>query len=271
MSRTLKIATAQHPVGADIYKNFVAIKKLVQRAGAAKADILHLPECNLSGYAGIDFQEFPEQDDRMIQDYLGELTELAQKLKLWIIVGSHHFAAHQVKPFNSLYLINAAGLIVDRYDKRHLTQHPETDHLYYSAGNRPVVFTLKGIRCGLLICHEWRYPEFYREYLSQGVEVIFQSFYDGGLSQEQYENEGKHLGALIQGAMRGNAANNYCWISASNTSRKESCYASFVLRPDGRMQAKLPRNKTGLTITEIDFDQPYADPSKYWRKKLLNG
>ena len=261
----LNIATVQHSVGSDVEANFVSIVKYIRQAKHEKADIVHFPECNLSGYAGIDFDDIATVDVDLLDRSFKKIRTLVKEIDIHVIIGSHHFVSDQERPFNSLFLINNKGEIQARYDKRHLTQAPEFDHLYYHPGSQSIMFDVKGVKCGLLICHEWRYPEFYREYLKQGVRLIFQSFYDGSLTTEQYLKEGKELGDLITGGMRGNAANNYMWISVSNTSRKESCYPSLVLRPDGSVSGRLARNRSGMMITKIDFEKKYADPSRKWR------
>ena len=267
----LTIATCQHPVGADIRTNLTAIIKLVRNASSKGADIVHFSECNLTGYAGLDFPEIKRGEEPLINDALTQLRDLAASLKIWLIIGGHHFGHGVEKPFNSLYLINAFGEIQDRYDKRLLAgTGVELEHLHYSPGKRPVVFNINGIICGLLICHEWRYPELYREYKRLKADVLFQSWYDGNLSPARYKTSGKELGELIVGTVRGNAANNYMWISGSNTSKKESSFPAFMVRPDGKISGKLARNRTGVLITEIDPDQSFVDPSGHLRDKLMS-
>jgi predicted amidohydrolase len=121
----------------------------------------------------------------------------------------------------------------------------------------------------MLICHEWRYPELYREYYLLQAKVIFQSWYDGNQSLEKYQKEGKHLGELIMGAARGYAANNNLWISGSNTSRKESSFPCFVIRPDGKILNKPGRNRAGIVLSRIDTNKKFHDPSAHLRDDLL--
>ncbi len=58
----LTIATCQHPVGANIKSNLKAILKLVRSAKSQGADIAHFSECNLTGYAGLDFKDIDHTD-----------------------------------------------------------------------------------------------------------------------------------------------------------------------------------------------------------------
>jgi predicted amidohydrolase len=269
MSAILTIATSQFAVSADVKKNLSAIQNQIRIAGSAGADIIHFCECSLSGYAGIDFNDVNEQDYWSLQTSIKLILELASLYRISIILGSHHFDKKHMNPYNSLYLINERGEIEDRYDKRLLTGlQGEQELKHYSPGEGAVVFEKNGVRCGLLICHEWRYPELYREYYQMGVQIIFQSWYDGNLSEEQYMAEGKELGELIPGTVRGNAANNYLWISASNTCKKESSFPAFVVQPDGRILHKLARNRAGVLISRIDVNQKFADPSALNRDRL---
>ena len=67
------------------------------------------------------------------------------------------------------------------------------------------------------------------------------------------------------------AANNYVWISCSNTSAKQSCWAAFMVRPDGVIVGKLEKNQAGILITEVDTTKEYYDSTKYWRTRAING
>ena len=266
----LTIATSQHNISGDVTQNLSSILRQTKIAKSKNADIVHFPECNLSGYTGIDIPEIKRDDYPEIQKALEEIKGLAKRLVIHIIVGCHHFMGTNEKPTNCLHLINSKGEVEVRYDKRILTgKHGKMEHKYYVPGENPGIFTINNIKCGMLICHEWRYPELYREYKSLGVKIIFQSWYDGNLSKADFESEGKETGTLITGTTRGTAANNYLWISGSNTSKKESCFPSFVMQPDGKILSKLQRNKPGVLISQIDLDQKFEDPSFYGRKRFI--
>ena len=247
MKRELIIATCQFPVSADIKKNASYILRQMAEAKKKGADVSHFPESSLSGYAGIDFKRYKSQDEALRLGSLEKIIQLSSELKIGVIVGSHHFDKNKHLPYNCLWLINNRGKIINRYDKRLCTgKEGELEHTYFKPGRKAVQFKIKGFACGVLICHEWRYPELYREQKQLGTRLLFQSWYDGNLSATEYKSQGKELGSLITGAVRGYAANNYLWISASNTSGRESCFASFVARPDGKILHQLKRNVTGI-------------------------
>ena len=151
------------------------------------------------------------------------------------------------KPFNSLFVFGFPQVL--RYDKRMLTIQ---DTLHYApgwvggSGRGEVYFSVRGVLCGLLICHEWRYPELYRSYQISGAELIFQSFYDGGLSVAAFaQEEGYELGSLIVASCRSNAAHSRLFLSIANCGNGEACFGGFVAAKDGRVVASLPRGRPG--------------------------
>lgn len=270
MPRKLLVATCQYPVSADIKKNLFYVSRFIKQAGENGADLVHFSECNLSGYAGEDFKSLKGRDEALLDESFETVKALSAECQVHVIVGRHYYGREMKKPCNSLFLIDDKGKVIQRYDKRYLMGGPdEVEQVHYSLGEKPLTFTLKGVKCGVLICHEWRYPEFYREYKQMGVELIFQSWYDGNYSPAKFKDKGKTLGEVIIGTIRSMAANNSLWISASNTSTKESNFASFVTRPDGLIVSKHKRNVAGITITAIEPDKKYSDPSEYWRGRLL--
>ena len=266
MARKLKVATAQFAVNSDVDKNLSAIRKQIKKAAEQKADVVHFSECSLSGYGGFDFEEFKSEKEEQIKKCISEICNLAKFHKIWVIFGTHFFEGKGEKPFNSLFVINEKGDVEIRYDKRLLA---EFDLDWYKPGTEPGFFNYKGIKCGLLICHEWCYPELYRQYYHLGVELLFQSWYDGNYTEEEFLDEGKNLGEVIPGFVRGNAANNKLWISAANTSKKQSSFPSFVVQPDGRVLGKLKRNTNGVLISEIDFEKKYIDLSSHLHDKVI--
>jgi predicted amidohydrolase len=267
MAKKLKIATVQFDVCGDVAQNFGLIKQQIQHAAEQQVDIIHFSECCLTGYPDIDIKE--RENNSEIDDSLEKIGKLAKEFGLWIIVGTHYFDPEFRLPTNSLFVFDPSGSINTRYDKRVLAGAPgEIDQKHFKAGAHPAIFTINGIKCGLIICHEWRYPELFREYKALGVEIIFHSFYDGNLTQADYQSEGIELGSLISGTMRDRAANNYLWISTSNTSTPEQTFPSALIRPDGRVHSMCNRNTTELIISEIDFAKEYIDPSRYGRLRI---
>ena len=284
----LTIGSSQFPIGSDINKNLSYILAQMQEGKAKGADVLHFPECALSGYAGIDFPTLEGYDWETLKTATQTVIAEAKALNMWVILGSTHRLSGNHKPHNSLYIINGEGQIVDRYDKRFCAgnaDETEGDLAHYTSGNHFCVFSIKGIRCGVLICHDYRYPELYREYKEMDVQLMFHSYHAGNMSQEFMDNFRAEVGEetlklnpgstfpeiTMPATMISYAANNYVWISCSNSSARESCWPAFMVRPDGIINGKLQKNETELLITHIDTEKAYYDSTLPWRMRSING
>jgi len=284
----ITVATCQFPTDGDIRNNFQHVSRQMRSAKEQGAHVAHFPEACLSGYAGADFPSYKDFNWELLEQCTREILELARQICLWVILGSTHRLSGQNKPHNSLYIINDDGQIVDRYDKMFCAgdESGETGDLaHYSPGNHFSVFEIGGVRCGALICHDYRYPELYREYKRRGVQLMFHSYHAGHLSPERFQamqdevgaehqksNPGSTLpGITMPATMHAAAANNYMWISCPNSSARESCWPSFFVRPDGVITGRLQLHITGILLSTVNTDEPLYDSTVAWRERAMNG
>ena len=283
----LKVATCQFPVSADVDRNYRHISSQIRKAKARGADVVHFPECALSGYAGADFKTYRGFDWEQLEKRTKEIFSLARRVKIWVILGSSHRLTGAHKPHNTLYIINADGELVDRYDKMFCAgskAENNGDLKHYTPGNHLCLFTIKGVRCGVQICHDYRYPEVYRRYKSKGVQLMFHSYHAGGISRSRYKEMQNYVGKFadtskgstipaitMPATMRSYAANNYVWISCPNSSRKESCWPSFFVRPDGIVTGQLRRNVAGVLVSTVDTSRRLYDSTVAWRGRATRG
>lgn len=284
----LSVATCQFPTSDDPQGNLLQIARLLENARAGGADVAHFPEGALSGYAGADLESFDRTDWETLRDCTQRVVELAGELKIWVVLGSTHRLSEPHKPHNSLYIIDDLGRIVDRYDKRFCAgdSSGQTGELaHYTPGDHFSVFEIKGVRCGTLICHEYRYPELYREYKRRGVQVMFHSFHAAHLSDERLRSMEAEVGEEYQSTSRGAtypeitmpasmiaaAASSHIWISCPNSSAKQSCWGSFFVRADGVITGQLDRHDTACLLSTVDTDAELYDSTVAWRDRAMDG
>jgi predicted amidohydrolase len=284
----LAIATSYFPVSADIGRNLAHIVKQVRDAGRRGAHVIHFPEAGLSGYAGSDFESYAGFDWNCLVDATRQVMAAARSAAIWVLLGSTHRLSGSKKPHNSVYIIDPRGKIVDRYDKLFCAGPPSEasgDLAHYSPGDHFCVFTINGVRCGALICHDCRYPELYREYKRRGVQVMFHCYHAGNVSPQKWRMIGKRVGTklhrlnrastfpgiIFPATMQSMAANNFMWISCSNSSAPQSCFASFFVRADGIITGQLRRNTSGLLISTVDTRAPLYDSTAAWRDRAMKG
>lgn len=257
----IRIASCQFPVSSSIRENFLWIKNQMIEAKLKKADIVHFPECALSGYPGTDMTSLDNFDWDELFKATDSMMSLAKELKIWVILGSIHRLSGSNKPHNSLYLIDAEGNITDRYDKRFCTGG---DLEYFTPGDHFVTFNINGVNCGLLICFDIRFPELYRQYRKLNADVIFQSFHNARQKIGSIHPVIMHITAQAM------AASNYFYMSLTNSSVAES-WPCYFITPDGLVQNKLTDNVPGILISDVDISTSYYDASKPYRSDAING
>lgn len=272
--KTLRVATCQFSVEADIAHNRRWILRQIEEAADQKAHVAHFCECALSGYAGVDIPSADSIDWDELTAATRDIQAAARKRKMHVLLGSTHRLSHGHKPHNSIYVINSRGEIVGRYDKRYCTgvckPKRTMDLSYYSPGDHFTTFQLGGVTCGVLICYDYRFPELYRHYRKLGVDVLFQSFHNARRSvvDDPKYNIWK---TIVPATMSCRAAENYFWISATNSTARPSCWAGFSVRPDGQIMGQLKLHKPGVLITEMKVGKGYFDAAGPWRDSTMNG
>ena len=269
----LNIATCQFPVDRSTQKNLGYVERQLKSAKARGAHVVHFSEACLSGYAGVEFESFARFDWDQLLDATDKVIQLAKRLRLWAILGSSHRLTGRHKPHNSLYIINPRGQIIDRYDKMFCTGDlggTSGDLAHFTPGSHFAVFDIRGLRCGALICHDFRYDELYRQYKQHDVQLMFHSYHNAHRPPAKRRQLNIH-GVIVPPTMQAYAANNHMWISANNSSRPVSSWPSFFVHPNGTIAGKLPCERAGVLMTTVDTKAKFYDASGHWRDRALSG
>lgn len=272
--KALQVATCQFAVEAEIDKNRRSILRQIARAADRGADVVHFSECALSGYAGVDIAKVANIDWERLTAATRDIQAAARERKVWVLLGSTHRLSDGNKPHNSIYVIDAEGRIVDRYDKRFCTgragRRPALDLAHYTPGGHFVTFRIKGVTCGVLICYDYRFPELYRHYRKLGVRVLFQSFHNARRSVVP-DPKYNIWRTIVPATMACRAAENHFWVSANNSTARPSCWPSFAVRPDGQIVGRLRLHKPGVLITRMTLDPSHFDAPGPWRDRAMSG
>jgi len=272
--KRLVVATCQYSVEADIDHNRRWVLKQIDEAAASGAQVVHFSECALSGYAGVDIPSVQSLNWEKLRSATREVMNAARRRRVWVLLGSTHYLADDVKPHNSVYVINARGDIVDRYDKRFCTglggATPTLDLVHYSPGDRFVTFKLHGFVAGVAICYDYRFPELYRGYKQRGAEIMFQSYHNARKSvvADPKYNIWK---TIVPATMMCRAAENHLWFSANNSTTRPSKWGSFFVRPDGQILGRLAVHRPGVLITPVERDPKLFDAPGLWRDSAMTG
>jgi predicted amidohydrolase len=261
-SGILRVATCQFAVGPDIGRNAEMIRRFIEEAASEGADLVHVSECALSGYAGVDWPNLDGYNWDELNTETRRIMDLAAQLKIWVVLGSMHRLTEPHKPHNCLYVIGPNGRIVDRYDKRFGTP---LDLQHYTPGDRFTTFTINNVTCAVLICFDLRFPELYRALYRHGVQCVLQSFYNARQKGPSVHSE------IMRQTMQCHAATHHFWVSMANSSGWFCPYPSCFIQPDGRIVRQLEDHRDQMMINVVDLSESFYDPMAEFRQLALDG
>lgn len=153
-----------NPLWENLQGNIDKIDKMVEQL-KNKIDLLILPELSLTGFT-MESKKFAEDLDGISTQYF---MKLSQRLKCNLLAGVIEKSEEGI--FNSLVHINSDGLVTARYRKIHPFGYAKEDQ-NYKAGNEIVVTKIDNAKVGLSICYDLRFPELYRLYAKQRVDLL---------------------------------------------------------------------------------------------------
>lgn len=166
----MKVACLQMDVKlASPQENFPHAEQLVVEAMKEAPDVLVLPETWNTGF-------FPKEGISALSDIDGQQVKerigaLAKKFSVNIVAGSISNLRGS-KVYNTSFVFDRAGECIASYDKTHLFTHVREEN-FYEKGDHLCTFTLDGVRCGLIICYDIRFPELTRSLTVPGLDLLF--------------------------------------------------------------------------------------------------
>lgn len=164
----------------DIAHNLSRVKHWVARAASAGANLVTLPENFAFMGEEARRRELAERvDGAFAGPILGALLETAAKHNVWVLGGGMPETSEDpARPYNTSVLVNPQGTVAATYRKVHLFDVSLADGTSAresqasSAGFEAVTASVNGVRMGLSICYDIRFPELYRRLIDQGARIV---------------------------------------------------------------------------------------------------
>lgn len=219
---------------------------ICQQLNRVEADLMVLPELSLSGYL-FDSQTELARCAMSVPDSpeLVELCGLCNRRNLNLVLGIAEAEAGptQTKFYVTALLITPGGTI-HKYRKAHLFGN-EKD--LFSAGDSPFpVFSVNGVKIGLLICFDYFFPEAARSLALQGAQIICHP-----------ANLILHYAQTM--TITRAVENRVYWILSSRTGEEQlgSQHLRFtgtsqIVGPDGRLLFRASPDHEELAVVEVD-------------------
>lgn len=245
----VRVAAIQMVSATSVDDNLDAADRLIGQAAAQGARLVALPEyfC-LLGRKDIDKLSIKETPgDGPIQRFL---HETARKHGVWIVGGTVPLAcAAPAKVRNTTLLVSPEGTVTARYDKIHLfglTRPGERfdEGATIEAGGTPVVADALGLRLGLTICYDLRFPELYRRLAPCDLLLVPSAF--------TYTTGKAHWETLL----RARAIENQCYVLApaqggTHENGRRTWGHSMLIDPWGEIVSVLPEGE-GIAAGDVD-------------------
>ncbi len=137
-------------------------------ANEEQPDLLVLPEMWTTAYT---LPELGQVADREGEPTTSFLQDLARKYGVNIIGGSIANRKEE-KFYNTAMVIDRTGNVVYSYDKIHLVPMLNEDHYLEGGKEKVEIFELDGVKMGLIICYDLRFPELARKLALEGAQVL---------------------------------------------------------------------------------------------------
>ncbi|HSZ08479.1 MAG TPA: carbon-nitrogen hydrolase family protein [Steroidobacteraceae bacterium] len=248
------VAAIQMTSSHVVADNLASAGALLREAKDAGALVACLPE-NFSfiGLKDADKLQVAEADGNgPVQAFL---SDTARRLNMWILGGTLVIRTNDSsRVANSSLLIDADGKRVARYDKIHLfdvtvpgRDEPYRESNHVLPGRSPVIADTPVGKLGLSVCYDMRFPELYRELVSQGAEwLAMPAAFTVPTGRAHWET-----------LLRARAIENLCYVVApaqfgTHTSGRETYGDTLIVDYWGQVLSRLAKG-TGVITADIDL------------------
>lgn len=241
----LKLGAFQFAACEKIEKNLAAIQRGIARAAEQNVRLLLTQECALCGYPPLEVPSVQAIDPTSLSWAYQEVSKLARKHRMYIALGM--VTLDRTGPYNSIHFLHPQGKDLRPYHKRALWGWDKQNFL---PGNETGIYNIDGLKIGVRICFEVRFPEYFRELFLEHVDLALVSFADVGREEE------KGRVSTIQSHLVGRAAENVMYVMSANSSSQHQLAPTCVIDPDGKVIAAAPLDEEYLLTTEIEITEP---------------
>jgi deaminated glutathione amidase len=249
----MRVAVCQVNSREDRGRNLAVARGMVERAAAAGADFAVLPE--YVDYLGPG--NGAPKPEGLDGEFATFFAETARELGIWLHAGSFHEAGPDADhTFNTSLVFDPTGSLTAIYRKIHLYDVEIAGRVSYqesrsvAPGSETVVTEVNGVRTGLSICYDLRFPELYRRLAVDGdarVLVVPAAF--------MMHTGRDHWEVLL----RARAIENQCYVVAAGQigdhEPKRTCFGrSMVIDPWGTVLAQAP-DTVGIVTADVDLER----------------
>lgn len=263
MNKQLVVGLVQMTSSSRINDNLKRAEAIIEPLVEQGAEVIVLPEsfALMEKYNGQKLEHLEQHGHGPIQNWM---SDVARKHKILLVGGTIAIQSNiENRPYARCYIYNEDGEELTHYDKIHLFDVSVKEGESYSesantlAGEQPVVFEWHDIKFGCSVCYDLRFPELYRYYQTQNVEVILAP------SAFTLATGKVHWQLLLQAR----AVENLAFVVAPNQTgthdnQRKTYGHSMTVDPWGAIVGELQEQEDGLLCT-LDFSTIESIKAKF--------
>lgn len=221
----------------------------IDRASAARADVICFPECFVPGYRGLG-KVVPPPDAAFLERAWAEVARAAARGRVAVVLGTERFVDDAL--VITALVVNRDGSMAGFQDK---VQIDPSEEGTYTPGTGRRLFQAGLLTFGIAICHEgWRYPETVRWAARQGAHVVFHPHvHQAEPGSYRPSTFADPANTFHEKAALCRAAENTCYFATVNFASAGSPTTSAIVSPDGTVLSYQPYGEDGLLIADIDL------------------
>jgi predicted amidohydrolase len=256
----MRAALLQLCSGDDPATNLVVTETLMRKAASGGADLMLTPEC--TNIVSLDRErQRAVLVDEARDPTLARLRAVAADLGSWLLLGSLCLRSGEMDArfVNRSFLIGPEGDIRARYDKIHMFDvllargEAYRESRAYRPGERAVVAEAAGLKLGMTVCYDLRFPRLYRDLARAGADVLTVPSAFTVPTGEAHWHVLLRARAIETGAYVLAPAQSGVHAAASGAQRRTYGH-SLAVSPWGKVLADAG-DGVGVTFVEIDAEE----------------
>jgi predicted amidohydrolase len=239
-SQPFRAGCAQIFITGDVRANTDKVISFIRQADSLGLDIVLFPETALSGYFPLHYPQGDYPSGALLDSALIAVRDAARESGIWVVVGTS--TQSDGRYYNMVYTIDNRGEIHSSYGKVHGTGGKD-----YGRWLEIKAFEDEGMRYGLQICYDARFPEAWRILALQGAQVVFHVSHAAGGDAWKTPVWEAHL--------RSRAAENNYWVVSCNCAGPVQAGKSYIVDPNGLLVAESNQEREEMITGTIDLSQ----------------
>ncbi len=254
-NRSLRVGLMQLQPTRDVQANLKDVLDGIAQAGEQGAELIVVPENALCIGSNAEMRAAAV---RLDGPEITAIRDAARRAGATVVLGGFKQKSDRPLLQNTALVIRADGGIQGSYDKIHLFNAVVNGTAFRasdveSAGEQLVIADVKGVKVGLSICFDIRFPEMFRQLARAGAEVIL-------IPAAFTQTTGQaHWEVLV----RARAIENEAYVVASATITSDDAVQSgfetyghaLAVGPWGEVMADLGEAARAVRVIELDLDK----------------